>query len=81
VKQIRLLESQIASVPKDWIDSHTGSPGFREFAKQLAAALAFLEDDLRRTDPVGESIRWLAAVCTRDILSFPERVSPPLRLV
>jgi hypothetical protein len=43
-------------------------------AERLAEALAFLEDELRRADPVGECIRWVARGHVRDLLSFPERV-------
>jgi hypothetical protein len=46
-----------------------------DFAKELAEALAVLEDKLRRDDPVGEYIRWLARASFQDILSFPEQVS------
>jgi hypothetical protein len=45
------------------------------FAKELAEALAVLEDDLRRVDPIGEYVRWLARASFQDILSFPEQVS------
>src|SRR6202044_429104 len=42
---------------------------------ELAQALAVLEDTLRRTDSVGECIRWSTRNHKRDFLSFPERVS------
>jgi hypothetical protein len=45
--------------------------------EQMAEALAVLEDDLRRTDPLGECVRWLARGRRRDLISFPERVSLP----
>jgi hypothetical protein len=43
--------------------------------KEVAAALASLEYELRRKDPLGECVRWLAKGRRRDLLSFPERVS------
>jgi hypothetical protein len=47
----------------------------RVLAEELAQALAFLEDQLRHTDTVSECIRWSTGQHTRDLLSFPERVS------
>jgi hypothetical protein len=45
-------------------------------AQALAEALAVLEDKLRRTDSVGECVRWMTRNYTRDFISFPERVCP-----
>ena len=47
----------------------------REFAMNVAQALAFLEDNLRRNDFVGEYIRWLGDKCSKDFMSFDGRVS------
>ena len=43
--------------------------------EEIAEALAVLEDDLRRTDPLGECVRWLARGRRRDLISFPELVN------
>jgi hypothetical protein len=47
----------------------------KTLAVDLAQALTVLEDTLRRTDSVGECIRWSTRNHKRDFLSFPERVS------
>lgn len=43
--------------------------------KQIAETLAVLEGDLRRSDHMGECVRWLARGRRRDLMSFPERVN------
>ena len=49
--------------------------------KAVAEALASLEHELRRNDPLGECVRWLAKGRRRDLISFPERVSVDTFLV
>ena len=43
--------------------------------KDLAEALAILEQDVRQSDALGECARWLAKGHRRDLLSFPEMAS------
>ena len=59
----------------DPIASLSNNANVKTLAVELAQALTVLEDTLRRTDSVGECIRWSTRNHKRDFLSFPERVS------
>ena len=59
----------------DPIASLGSSANVKTLAVELAQALTVLEDTLRRTDSVGECIRWSTRNHKRDFLSFPERAS------
>jgi hypothetical protein len=59
----------------DPIASLSSSANVKTLAVELAQSLTVLEDTLRRTDSVGECIRWSTRNHRRDFLSFPERVS------
>jgi hypothetical protein len=69
----KLEQDNMAAIPDPIFSLDNASLGV--LAEELAEALAVLEDDVRRTDPVGECVRWSAQRFTRDFLSFPERVS------
>lgn len=74
-ESLRKLTKENDVAMEDPVASLSSNKIIRVLAVELAQALAVLEDRLRRTDPVGECIRWSARTCTRDFLSFPERVS------
>ena len=61
---------------KELIKEARGSDrSLNNLAVELVEALSVLEDQMRRMDPIGECVRWVAKGRTRNFLSFPERVS------
>jgi hypothetical protein len=75
IESLQKLTDENLACEQDPIASLSDSSSLGVLALELAQALAVLEEELRRMDPVGECVRWSARKYTRDFLSFPERVS------
>ena len=73
-KSIQMAAQRNEVTISDPIASLSGKRDVQALAIELAQALAILEDWLRRSDPIGECVRWSARNYPRDFLSFPERV-------
>jgi hypothetical protein len=82
LKKHIVKRQEILKQSKEWIYSHgIKRRDWEIHARQCAEILSYLEIDLRRTDPVGECLRWLTPPENREFGPFPERVRPLVYLI